>query len=72
MSKKPYVPAKTEISKYQKPIITIKEARKILGKNVSERLSDEEVGRLIGSMSFLANRMLEAKIVPQKQKSGIM
>lgn len=72
MSKNPYVPAKTEIDKYQKPIITIKEARKILGKQVSDRLSDEEVGRLIGGMAFLANRLLEAKSVQQNEKVGIM
>lgn len=68
MSKKPYVPAKTETSEYEKPIITIKEARKILGKKVSDQLSDEEVGKLIGSMAFLANRLLEVKSVPQNGK----
>ncbi len=72
MSKKHNVPAKTKSNEDQKPVITVKEARKILGKKVSDQLSDEEVGRLIGSMSFLANRMIEAKIVPQKQKSDIM
>lgn len=68
MSKKPDVPTKTETSEYEKPIITVKEARKILGKKVSDQLSDEEVGRLIGSMAFLANRLLEAKSVPQNGK----
>ena len=72
MSKKHNVTAKTKSNEDQKPVITVKEARKILGKKVSDQLSDEEVGRLIGSMSFLANRMIEAKIVPQKQKSDIM
>lgn len=69
MSKKPYVPAKTEIDKYQKPIIAVKEARKILGKQVSDRLSDEEVGRLIGGMTFLVDRLLEIKSVPQNEKA---
>lgn len=51
-----------------KPIISVKEARKLLGKKVSDQLSDEEVGRIIGSMSFLANRLLETKSVPQNKK----
>lgn len=68
MPKKPDVSTKTEISQYQKPIITVKEARKILGKKVSDRLSDEEVGRVIGGMAFLADRLLGAKTVPQNEK----
>lgn len=52
-----------------KPIISVKEARKILGKKVSDQLSDEAVGELIGSMSFLADRLLEAKSVPQNKKT---
>lgn len=51
-----------------KPIISVKEARKLLGKKVSDRMSDEEVGRLIGNMSFLANWLLETKSVPQNEK----
>lgn len=51
-----------------KPIISVKEARKLLGKKVSGQLSDEEVGRLIGDMSLLANRLLEIKSVPQNEK----
>lgn len=53
------------INSQYKPIITVKEARKILGKNISDLLSDEEVGRLIGSMSEIANRLLSMKSVPQ-------
>lgn len=48
-----------------KPIITVKEARKILGKNISDLLSDEEVSRLIGRMSEITNRLLSMKSVPQ-------
>lgn len=47
-----------------KLIISVKEARKLLGKKISDQLSDEEVGVLIGNMSFLANRLLETKSVP--------
>lgn len=52
-----------------KPIISVKEARKLLGKKVSDQLSDEAVGELIGNMSFLADRLLEAKSVPQNKKT---
>lgn len=51
-----------------KPIISIREARKLLGKKVSDQLSDEEIGKLIENMSFLSNRLLEAKTVPQNRK----
>lgn len=51
-----------------KPIISIREARKFLGKKVSDQLSDEEIGKLIENMSFLSNRLLEAKTVPQNRK----
>lgn len=51
-----------------KPIISVKEARKLLGKKISDQLSDEEVGRLIGDISFLANRLLGTKSVPQNEK----
>lgn len=55
-----------------RPIISVKEARKLLGKKISDQLSDEEVGGFIGDMSFLANRLLEAKSVPQNEKSDII
>lgn len=51
-----------------RPIISIKEARKLLGKKISDQLSDEEVGEFIGGMSFLANRLLETKSVPLTEK----
>ncbi len=61
------------LEKYNfKPIISIKEARKLLGKKISDRLSDEEVGGLIGDMSFLADRLLEVRSVPQNEKSDII
>ena len=70
MSKTDSTSAKTNIfEQYSlKPIISVKEARKLLGKKVSDQLSDEEVGGLIGSMSFLADRLLETKTVPQNEK----
>ena len=36
-----------------KPIITVKEARKILGKD-SKKLTDEEIAKLIYDLDFLA------------------
>lgn len=70
MSKTNYTSAKTNtLEQYNlKPIISVKEARKLLGKKVSDQLSDEEVGRLIGNMSFLVDRLLDAKHVPQNEK----
>lgn len=55
-----------------KPIITIKEARKLIGKRLSDQLPDEDLGRLIGAMSSLANRLLEARLVPQNKKDDII
>lgn len=59
----------TTITYDLKPIISVKEARKLLGKKVSDQLSDEVVGELIGSMSSLADRLLEVKTVPQNKKT---
>lgn len=64
MSKKPDIPTKTEINEYQKPIITVKEARKVIGKELSDRLSDEQLGWLIGRFSTIAKESLEASLVP--------
>ncbi len=67
MSKKPNVPAKIKNNEDQKPVITVKEARKIIGKELSDKLSDEQLGRLIGEFSTIARESLEASLVPQKQ-----
>lgn len=40
-------------------IISIKEARKILGKKVSSQISDEDIMRTILAMSNLANHLLD-------------
>ena len=70
MSKTDSTSAKTNtLEQYNfKPIISVKEARKFLGKKVSDQLSDEEVGGLIGGMNFLADRLLDVKSVPQNEK----
>jgi hypothetical protein len=64
VSKKPDVPTKTETSEYEKPIITVKEARKIIGKELSDRFSDEQLGRFIGKLSTIARESLKASLVP--------
>lgn len=50
-----------------KPIITVKEARKIIGKKLSDQFSDEELGELIGQMEFIADRMITNNLVPRNQ-----
>ena len=40
-------------------IISVKEARKILGKKVSSQISDEDIMRTILAMSNLANHLLD-------------
>lgn len=72
MSKKPETSVKTEIDKHQKPIITVKEARKVIGKELSSKLSDEQLGCLIGDFSTIAREMLEASLVPQKTTCDTM
>lgn len=47
-----------------KPIISVKEARKLLGKKVSDQLPDEQIGQLIGVFSVIAKDSLEASLVP--------
>ena len=47
-----------------KAIISVKEARKILGKEVSESLSDADLMEVIGIMSKLADALLSEEFVP--------
>ena len=44
-------------------IITTKEARKLLGKEISDRVSDEELAKLIGLMHRLANDLIDSRII---------
>ena len=48
-----------------KMIISLKEARKLLGKDDSEKISDHDLAVMIGSMSKMADCLLNAKIVPK-------
>lgn len=41
-------------------IISVKEARKILGKEVSEKLSDIELARMIGLLNKMAEAILDS------------
>ncbi len=49
-------------------IITVKEARKLLGKNTSDKMSDEDLARLIGIMYKIANNLIRGQIVPKNEK----
>lgn len=48
-------------------IISTKEARKILGKEESDKVSDEDLARLIGLMHKIANDLIDVKIVPKNK-----
>lgn len=50
-----------------KIIISIKEARKLLGKDCSDKLSDADLSRMIGVFSKLANSLVNTNIVPKYQ-----
>lgn len=60
--------SKTSLRNFDEPIITVKEARKILGKNVSDRLSDEDLARVIGWMHKIVSNLIDANIVPKNRK----
>ena len=49
----------------EKPIISVKEARKILGKNYSEKLSDADLSRIIGTLHKLASSLIDNNSVPK-------
>lgn len=51
-----------------KPIISIKEARKLLGKN-NKDLSDEEIAKLVEDLDFLAKHAIE-QFKEKKIKDG--
>lgn len=46
-------------------IISLKEARKLLGKETSEKLSDSDLSKMIGTFSKLADSLVDANIVPK-------
>ena len=48
-----------------KMIISLKEARKLLGKESSEKISDSDLTAMIGTMSKMADRLLNVKVVPK-------
>ena len=48
-------------------IITTKEARKIIGKKDSTRISDEDLARLIGLMHKTASELIDVKVVPKNK-----
>ena len=50
----------------EKPIISIKEARKVLGKEY-DGLSDDNLQRVVISLHKIANKLLESIRVPNNQ-----
>lgn len=50
-----------------KPIITSKEARKLLGKELSNSLSDDDLMKVIKRMNTLSNALLSGDFVPQNK-----
>jgi len=46
-----------------KPIISLKEARKLLGYKASQKLSDEELQKLIHDYEFLARQSIREYLV---------
>ncbi len=50
---------------YDEVIIAIKEARKLLGKNISNKLSDEDLARVIGTMYKIASNLIYEQVVPK-------
>lgn len=48
-------------------IISTKEARKIIGKEDSDKISDEDLARLIGLMHKIASDLIDVKIVPKNK-----
>ncbi len=49
-------------------IISTKEARKLLGKANSDKISDAELARLIGTMHRLASGLMDTKIIYSSEK----
>lgn len=49
-------------------IVSTKEARKLLGKTDSDKISDEDLAQLIGLMHRIASDLIDIKIVPNQQK----
>ena len=51
----------------EKIIITIKEARKLIGKELSGQMSDEDLARVIGLMYKIADGLIDTKNVPKSE-----
>ncbi len=50
-----------------KIIITNKEARKLIGKELSDQMSDEDLARVIGLMYKIADGLIDIKNVPKNE-----
>ena len=54
-----------------KPIITEKEARKLLRKETSDAMESIDLMRTIGHMAYLSNALLDGVKVPQNGKDMV-
>ena len=54
--------------KNEEPIITIGQARRLLGKQVSDGIDDIYLSRMIGLLSSLAESLIDANLVPKNDK----
>lgn len=61
-----FAPSRT--LKYEEPIITIGQARRLLGKQVSDGIDDIYLSRMIGLLSSLAESLIDANLVPKNDK----
>lgn len=48
-------------------IISVKEARKILGKEYSDKISDDDLTRMIGLFTKLADSLIDSNMVPKNK-----
>lgn len=62
-----FKPAEDILANY-KPILTIKQARRILGKDISDSIDDIHLSRMIGELSNLANAMIDDFSVPKNDE----
>lgn len=51
-----------------KPTLTLKQARRILGKDISDSIDDVHLSRMLGELSNLAKAMIDDFSVPKNEE----
>ena len=64
MVAKQHKPAR-DILANEKPILTLRQARRLLGKQTSDSIDDMHLSRMIGAMSSLAESLISTNSVPK-------